>query len=225
VSPKNPIPILYEDDTYVVFDKPARLLVIPTPKGESNTLVNIVNDQYVAHSNGSKLHVCHRLDRDTSGAIIFAKGKRAQQAMMDLFKQGSVTKKYIAFVHGKLEERQGEFKGKVLDADEKKFRKLARGKTAMTHYRVTETKKDFSVVEVEPMTGRTNQIRIHFSKNGHPLVGERKYAFPRDYTLKFRRPALHAFSLEWQDPKTGKKVNVQSPLAKDMEEFSGRNRN
>lgn len=217
---KHSIRILYEDDYYIVFDKPPGLLVIPTPKNEQATLVNIVNQQCRSEPNTSRLHPCHRIDRETSGAIIFAKGKRCQKLMMDLFKQRAITKKYVAFVHGELPGRQGEFKKPIKDMRQKKFGgRQPRGRGAVTRYSVLKVHRQFSVVEVQPVTGRTNQIRIHFSEAGHPLVGDRKYAFARDFSLKFRRTALHAASLEWVHPVTRKNVVVQSELPKDMAEF------
>ena len=217
--PGHPVAVLYEDDHYVVFDKPSGLLVIPTPKKEQRTLVNIANQQYSQHEKTWKLHPCHRIDKETSGAIIFAKGKYSQRLMMDLFKERAVTKKYIAFAHGKLPKDRGEFRKPIKKASQKKSGKKQAGIQAITCYKVLKTKKQFSVVEVQPVTGRTNQIRIHFSQAGHPLVGDRKYAFARDYGLKFRRAALHAASLEWRHPVLQKKVSVKSSLPKDMAGF------
>jgi 23S rRNA pseudouridine1911/1915/1917 synthase len=210
-----PIPKLFEDEWYVVFDKPARLVVIPTPHGESRTLTSIVNEQF-RKEGLPKLHPCHRLDRDTSGAIIFAKGKQNQQRMMDLFAEHKVKKMYVAFVQGRLRQKHGEFRGAVSDFDERRFHKYAAAKPATTLYSVVEEHRDFSVAEVELVTGRTNQIRIHFAGAGHPLVGEQKYAFRRDFALKFRRAALHAVTVEWTHPFTGKRISVSSPLPEDM---------
>jgi len=81
----------------------------------------------------------------------------------------------------------------------------------------------YSIVEVEPVTGRTNQIRIHFQQSGYPLVGERKYAFARDYSLKFNRVALHAASVEWRDNIDGQYIRVEASLPKDMQEFMQKN--
>jgi len=217
------IQILYEDDGYIVFDKPSGLLVIPTPKNEKNTLVNIVNEQY-ADKGLWNLHPCHRLDKETSGAIIFAKGKHHQKLMMELFKQRLVSKKYIAFVHGQMAKKSGEFHDSIRRFGQNRLRKNFPAQSAMTQYKVIEERKSFSVVEVKPITGRNNQIRIHFSKHGRPLVGDRKYAFQRDYELKFRRTALHAMGLEWRHPMTHQKINVQSGLPNDMEVFLGNNR-
>ena len=223
-SPSRPIKVLFEDEHYVVFDKPAGLLVIPSPK-EDNTLVHIVNSRYISPEDSFRLHPCHRLDRDTSGAIIFAKGKKKQQLMMQLFRQRAIRKKYIAFVHGKLKPQQGEMRSMIKDFHQKKFDRHSRARLAITRYRVIETRKYFSIVEASPLTGRTNQIRIQFSEAGFPLVGERKYAFARDFALRFRRVALHASTLEWLHPVMHKPIKVVSPLPEDMVEFIARNEN
>ena len=220
-----PIEKLYEDEYYIVFNKPSGLLVIATPKNEKNTLVNIVNYQYPAKEGFGHLYPCHRLDRETSGAILFAKGKRNQQIMMDVFKKHGIKKYYIAFVYGVMKKLQGELRSSIRDFDQKKFQKKAPSKLAITRYKVLATKKHYSVIEAQPLTGRTNQIRIQFGQIGHPLVGERKYAFARDYALKFRRAALHAHILELIHPVTHKKMTVESKLPNDMEVFLARNRN
>jgi len=219
---KNPIKILYEDEQFIVFDKPSGLLVVPTDSNEPNTLVNIVNHQYVKPGQ-SELLPCHRLDRDTTGVILFARGKQNQDMMMEQFKNHGVQKKYLALVQGRLKNRKGEYKSVIRDLDQKKFHKSAPGKMAVTRFTVVDERRNFSVVEVEPVTGRTNQIRIHFSQHKNPLVGDRKYSFARDYALKFRRTALHASSLQWTNPVTKKEVIVTSPLPKDLEEFLEKN--
>ena len=214
------IPLLYEDHHYAVFNKPSGLLVIPTPAKEKRTLLSLVNLEY--SSENCRLHPCHRLDRDTSGVIIFAKGKKNQQLMMQEFHRQRIKKKYIAFIHGKLQNPLGEISGWI-DEDQKRSPKKFHPKTAVTQYRILETKKSYSILEVFPLTGRTNQIRIHFSRIGHPLVGERKFAFPRDFALKFRRPALHASEVEFEHPVFHKPVKIKSALPKDMEEFLAKN--
>ncbi len=219
------IDILYEDEQFVVFNKPAGLLVIPTPYGEDNTLVNIVNKQFEAHGKDFKLHPCHRLDRDTSGVIIFAKGKHNQQVMMDLFGRKELKKHYTAFVQGRLPRATGEFRSVIKDFDQQKHRNFESKQIAITRYRVLETRKTFSVLDVEPVTGKTNQIRIHFSDAGYPLVGDRKYSVVKNFPLKFKRTALHAQSIEWDHPVTHKQIKITAELPKDMEVFLAANRN
>jgi len=210
---------MFENEHGVVFNKPAGLVVIPTPKKEARTLLSVVNQQYRSDQNSFKLHPCHRIDRDTSGLIIFAKGKRHQQLMMDQFKKRKVRKRYTAFVHGALKKKEGEIRSNIRGFEQKRYRRRVPAKSALTCYKVVKTKQHFSVVDVEPVTGRTNQIRIHFSNIGHPLVGERKYAFAKDYNLKFKRAALHAAFLQWKDPVDHKTITVESPLSEDMEKF------
>ena len=201
------IPIVYEDDWFLVLNKPAGLLSVPTPKKESRTLTGILNQDAETRDLKYRLHPCHRLDRDTSGLIIYAKGKSIQKKMIDAFRNRVVGKKYVAFVHGKLLSCDGQ----ICLAIE--------GKSALTKYKVIEEKSNYSVLEVSPVTGRTNQIRIHFKNIQHPLVGEDKFAFRKDFTLRAKRVCLHAGYLEFKHPQTGKIVVVKSPLPEDMQKF------
>lgn len=197
--------ISYEDEHLIIVDKPAGLLVIPTPKNETNTLTHLLNRQLDSRGIQVNAYPCHRLDRDTSGLIVYAKGKKMQKIMMDKFKERRVKKHYIAFVHGRLSKMAG-----TLD-------RPIEGKRALTKYVVLDERNNFSIVEVEPITGRTNQIRIHFRATGHPLLGERRYAFAKDYELKFRRTALHASSIEFTHPLTNKLLSFSSSLPQDMQ--------
>ena len=216
-TPKIQIPVLYEDENCLVFNKPSGLLVVPTDKNEHHTLVNVVNEQ----QGGRKVHLypAHRLDRDTSGVILFAKGKENQQKLMQFFKDKQVNKNYIAFVHGRVAEPRGKIRIPIKDFNQRKFAPHLPAQSALTHYEVEDYHKDFTVVRVMPITGRTNQIRIHFAKIGHPLVGEDKYAFRRDFALRFRRTALHALRLEWPKMSGSGMISVESPLAADMVDF------
>ncbi|MDD5595071.1 MAG: RluA family pseudouridine synthase [Candidatus Omnitrophica bacterium] len=201
------IPIVYEDDWLVILDKPAGLLVIPTPKKEKRTLTSILNQYCEEKKLKFRLHPCHRLDRETSGLIVFAKGKAIQEKMMQMFFKKEVKKTYIAFVHGSLKEGQGIIKANI------------EAKAAQTQYRVIGKRKDFSILEVSPLTGRKNQIRIHFKNIGHPLVGETRFAFRKDFALKAKRVCLHALSLEFSHPITKKTIKIEAKLATDLEEF------
>lgn len=196
--------IIFEDDCLMVVNKPAGLLVIPTPKRERHTLTSILDDDLKERGENAAVHPCHRLDRETSGLIIYAKGKRNQQIVMEQFRRHEVKKRYIAFVHGNLEETEGTLRGNI------------DGKPAITNYRVIERNNDFDVVEIIPLTGRKNQIRLQFKKIKHPLVGERRFVFARDFDLKFRRAALHAQRIEFFHPKTNERLIFEADLAQDM---------
>jgi RluA family pseudouridine synthase len=201
------IPLVYEDDALLVADKPAGLVTIPSPRGETRTLTSILNDDARAKGATYGLHPCHRLDRETSGLIVYAKGKATQHAMMDMFKHRQVEKTYMAFVHGALPKPSGVVAAPV------------EGKPAQTHYRVAQRRREFSVLEVQPLTGRTNQIRIHLKSIGHPLVGETKFAFRKDFALRAKRAMLHAWKLKFAHPRSGLPVALEAPLPSDMEQF------
>jgi len=204
---------VYEDDSIIVIDKPSGMLVIPTPKKETNTLTDLINRDLDSRRIEANAYPCHRLDRETSGLILYAKGKAVQRLVMDQFKDRQVKKTYTAFVQGRVKRSVGTISGNIYNKDKR------RPESAVTKYITTDKRKDFTVVEVEPITGRTNQIRIHFKAIGHPLVGESVYAFRKDYNLKFRRVALHAKRIEFKHPVTGEKMIFDSPLPADMADF------
>jgi len=190
------IPIIYEDEWLLVADKPSGLLTVPTPKNEKRTLTSILN-----------LYPCHRLDRETSGLIIYAKNKNTQEKMMDVFRARKVRKTYIAFVRGRPGQNQGEITNRIA------------GLSSRTRYKVIEKREDFAILEVNPLTGRTNQIRIHLKQIGHPILGETKYAFRRDFKIKAKRLMLHAAQLEFRHPVTGKQLCVKAGLSDDLKKF------
>lgn len=194
------IPIVYEDDWLIVYNKPSGLLVVPAFKKESRTLTSITGN-----------YPCHRLDRETSGLIIYAKTRNIQDKMADEFRKRQVHKTYIAFVQGRVQKNQGQINNRI------------EGQEALTKYKVLEARSNFAIVEVWPITGRTNQVRIHFKAIGNPLVGEDKFAFRRDFALKFKRLCLHAKRLEFKHPVTGKKIELETDLPKDLEEFLTKN--
>ncbi len=194
--------IVFEDDSIIIADKPAGLLTVPTPKNEKRTLASLL-----------KAFPAHRLDRETSGLIVLAKTRKIQDILAQEFRKREVKKRYIAFVQGKMPVKAGTIDRKVQDNP------YEPAKSALTQYRVLESRKAFSVVEVVPLTGRTNQIRIHFKQIGHPLVGERRFAFAKDFALKFRRAALHSAGLEFRHPRTGEWMSFHSDLPADMVEF------
>jgi 23S rRNA pseudouridine1911/1915/1917 synthase len=201
------IPIVFEDDFLLIVDKPAGLLSVPTPKNESRTLTSILNQDALDKGAAYQLYPCHRLDRDTSGLVIYAKSKTIETKMANAFRNREISKRYIAFVHGKLTQPQGVISCAI------------EGKSAVTKYKLSQQRADYSVVEISPVTGRTNQIRIHFKGIGYPLVGEDKFIFRKDFVLRAKRVCLHAQYLEFKHPQTDKILKAESPLAKDMQKF------
>lgn len=191
----------------MVADKPSGLLVIPTPRNEQRTLTSILNEDLGKRGLSYRLHPCHRLDRETSGLIIYAKGKSVQKKMMDEFKHKEIKKTYIAFLQGILSKNDGQIDNPIA------------GLSAITKYKVIQRRKDFTVVEVMPLTGRTNQIRIHLKEIGHPIVGETRFAFRRDFALKAKRLCLHAQTLEFMHPVTKKNIFLSSILPQDLKKI------
>jgi len=201
------IPIVYEDDWLLAADKPSGLLVVPTPKKESRTLTTILNDDAACNNKPYRLFPCHRLDRETSGLIIYAKGRAVEKKMIELFKNRQIKKTYFALVAGCPSKNTGRITNPI------------EGKSALTNYCVREKKEGFSVLEVKPLTGRTNQIRIHLKQLGYPVLGENKYAFRRDFKVKAKRLCLHAQKLEFFHPVSAKPLCLEAGLPQDLREF------
>ncbi|MBU1366554.1 MAG: RluA family pseudouridine synthase [Candidatus Omnitrophica bacterium] len=204
--------IVFNDEYLIVVNKIAKILVQPSPKKEKYTLTSLLGKE-----TGRKVYPCHRLDRETAGLIIYAKSEAAQREIMREFKQGEVKKKYIALVKGKLSKKKGVLEGRIIDREGKIFGE--RPKQAKTIYRVLKEFNNFSMVELEPQTGRTNQLRIQLAKIGNPILGERKYAFRRDFAINVKRLALCAYSLSFTHPLSKERVNLEIPLPQDMETF------
>ena len=167
-----------------------------------------------------KLHPCHRLDRETTGLIIYAKSPEVQEKIMNQFRDGIIKKKYIAFVRGRMRKYRGFIEGKIIDNEGSRFGE--KPKLAKTYYKVLRDFPEYSIVELIPFTGRTNQLRIQLAGLGNPILGERQYAFGKDFAVKFRRLALHACFLQFVHPVSHDEVNLKVRLPRDMEEFTFR---
>jgi len=200
--------IIFEDDCIIVINKVAKLLVQPSPRNEKVTLTSLLEEKQK-----QKIFPCHRLDRETTGLLIYAKTSRIQQAIMNQFRKGRVKKKYIALVKDKLKRKKGLLENYIVDREGKlhgEKRELAK-----TAYRVLRQFNNFSLLELKPLTGRTNQLRIQLAKIGNPILGERKYAFGRDFKVKFKRLALHAFYLSFIHPLSLKRVSLEIDLPRE----------
>ena len=205
------IPVIYEDENLLVLNKPAGLLTIPAPEKNTKALTEILNAACLREGVSWKPHPCHRLDGETSGLIFFAKGKNKQKSLMELFHQKQVRKTYIAFVQGDVKKSEGVFT-RSLD-----------GMPSRTLYKIQEKREInsalFTVVEVNPETGRKNQIRLHFKAAGNPLVGETRFAFRKDFPVAVPRLMLHACRLEFKDPWTEETHAFSANLPPDMQAF------
>jgi len=203
------IPIIYEDQDILIINKPARLLVHPTTKGEKNTLVDWLIKKYPqiknVGENKQRPGIIHRLDKDTSGLLIIAKNQKTYLFFKDQFKNHKIEKKYIALVFGKLKEKKGIIT-KSISRSRKKGRiqttaPIGKRKEAITRYKVLKEYLDYSLLEIRPKTGRTHQIRVHLTSIGHPIAGDKQYKFKRQLSPKdLNRQFLHANYLKFSMP-------------------------
>jgi 23S rRNA pseudouridine1911/1915/1917 synthase len=205
-----PVRIVHEDADLLVVDKPAGMLSVPTPGARGKTLL----DALAAQGRAGLLPV-HRLDRDVSGLVVLARHEAARAALEELFRGRAVTKLYWALVRGRLRPDAGSFEDPIRD-EGARASVHPRGKPALTRWRVLARHAASSLVEVELVTGRYNQIRLHFAHHDQALVGERKYARGRDDVLPARRVALHAWKLAFLHPLRGGRVAVEAPVPADL---------
>lgn len=204
------VPVLFEDEDLLVASKPAGLLSVPTPGATGRTLL----DALAAQGRAGLLPV-HRLDRDVSGLVVLAKREAARAALENLFRGRAVKKIYWALVRGRLRPERGQFEEPIRDEGER-ARVHPSGKPALTRWRVLAHHAASSVVEIELVTGRYNQVRLHFAHHDQALVGERKYARGRDDPLRAKRVALHAWRLAFPHPLRGHRVELEAPLPDDL---------
>lgn len=197
--------ILYRDNSLLVVDKPPGLLSVEEGKGPSvETILREICPPSV------KVLPVHRLDRETSGVMIFALRKEAQENLKGQFLERRVKKIYLALVQGHLEEDSGVIKGRMKTT----------GEYGESEYRVCERFKRVTLVEVRPRTGRTNQIRIQFSEMGHPLVGESKYLVPsKEPCVIFPRLALHSLAISFIHPDRKEEISFSAEIPEDLKEL------
>jgi 23S rRNA pseudouridine1911/1915/1917 synthase len=207
--PSNPIEILFSDEHLLVANKPAGLLSVPAPRIGGRTLAQALALQ------GELVEPVHRLDRDVSGCVLCARTRESRGALEDLFRERRLTKIYWALAQGEPKPPAGEIKFPI--AEERAFARVsAQGKPALTRYRTSWTSGRVSEMEIELVTGRYNQIRLHFAHAGWPLCGERKYARGSTDPLRAKRVALHAWKLAFEHPWTHATISVEAPLAADL---------
>jgi 23S rRNA pseudouridine1911/1915/1917 synthase len=217
------LPIVYEDDALVVVNKPPGLLSVPLPDQPD---APSVQDALVGHlrSRGKRRPLAvHRIDRDTSGLVVFATRPAMQARLKEQFRRREPERVYLAIVYGRPSPAEGTWRDYLAwDQDaliqKKTDARDPRAQEAVSRYRVVEEFDGCSLVEVRLVTGRRNQIRLQARLRGHTLVGETRYTFgPEDLRpIRFERQALHAHRLSFQHPETARKVSFEAPLPDDM---------
>ena len=228
-----PLAIVYEDEDLVVIDKPAGMVVHVGAGVRSGTLVNALLYHFRHLSSmGGELRpgIVHRLDRMTSGLVIVAKNDSAHRQLAADFKARIVHKTYTVLVHGRMADESGEIRWPVGRDPVRRVRMKAGGlgaREAATRYRVARRFGRFTLLEAEPLTGRTHQLRVHFSALGHPIVGDTLYGAPCRLHLgtgereTLKRTFLHASALAFQHPHSHAAIRLQSALPPELKDFLG----
>ena len=208
---RNKIRVLYEDEAILVAEKPAGLLTIATEKVKTETLYYLLNEMLKKRKlYRERIFIVHRLDRDASGLLVFAKNERAKRTLQADWE--NVEKKYYAVAEGAPLEASGEIRSHLVE--NKAMRTFSvepseRSRLSVTHYRLLKKSRSYSLLEIRLDTGRKHQIRAHLSELGIPIVGDEKYGAQSN---PLRRLGLHAFFLSIFHPVSGKKMTFESKL-------------
>ncbi len=208
---KNKIKILYEDKYLIIVEKPANLLTIATINEKENTMYHKIL-LYLKKKN-QKVFIVHRLDKDTSGLLIFAKNEKIKKYFQDNFDK--VTRKYMAIVEGILEKKQDTIKSYLKETKTNLVyvSNDKTGKLAITNYKVILEKNNYSLLDILIKTGRKNQIRVQLNSIGHSIVGDKKYFKTRK---KANRLYLHAYYLEFIHPVTKQVIKIELDVPKEF---------
>lgn len=224
------VPILYEDSDLAVVNKPRGLVVHPAAGHWDGTLVNSLLAQCKDLSGiGGEVRpgIVHRLDKDTSGVLVVAKNDFSHHALAEQIRKREAKRIYLAIVQGEITEAKGRIEAPIgrHAKDRKKMSVLTQGgKEAVTEFIVLERFKNYTLVECHLITGRTHQIRVHFSYIGFPVVGDPLYG-TRKQAFEIEGQALHAYRLSFAHPRSGKQITCEAPLPEDMEKILATLRN
>lgn len=208
--------ILYEDDSIIVIDKASGLLSMATERDKEKTAYHILSDHVKKKNPRNCVFILHRLDRETSGVMMFSKSQKIQETLQKNWDQAITERKYIAVVEGQPRQSEGTIKSYLAENNSYLVHTTTadKGKLAITRYRVLKSNGQYSLVELDLETGRKNQIRVHMQEAGCPVTGDKKYGAK---TNPIRRLALHAFKLRFIHPVTREEMNFETPFPKRFE--------
>lgn len=208
--------IIYEDDYFLVIDKPCNMAVHPSILHYSNSLSNGVKYYFDSIGLNRKLRPVNRLDRDTTGIVIFAKNEYIQECLIKQMQAGNFYKEYLAILEGILKEQKGTIDAPIARKEESIIERCIdkNGSNAITHYEVLDTRNNLSIVKFVLETGRTHQIRLHSKHIGHPIIGDTLYGKESRLIL---RQALHCHKISFIHPVTKNKLELIAPTPEDMQ--------
>ncbi|SIR02868.1 23S rRNA pseudouridine1911/1915/1917 synthase [Peribacillus simplex] len=213
------ISIIYEDDVLLIANKPAGMDTHPSQPGEAQSLINGVAHHLQKTGQSCMIKHIHRLDKDTTGAVLFAKNRLIGSMLDRMLEEREIKRTYLALVEGNIKKNKGEIKEKIgRDRHHATRRRVSpTGQTAVTHYQVInhDPKKNLTLISCTLESGRTHQIRVHFSHLNHPLAGDTLYGGKKT----FPRQALHARKIEFVHPISEKKMSIEAPFIDKPEIF------
>lgn len=209
---KKKLDIIYEDKEIIVINKPSKQLCIATDKDKQHTLYNEVSSYVKKQNPKNKIFIVHRLDKDTSGIVLFAKNEVLKRKLQDNWETLAKNREYIAIVDGKMEHKKDTLKDYLKESKTLQVyvtQNTKNGKLAITNYEVLKNNKVYSMLKININTGRKNQIRVQLSNINHPIVGDKKY---KSRNNPLGRLALHASKLEVVHPVTKKLMVFESKV-------------
>ena len=209
--------IIFEDNDIIVVDKPSGLLTISTLKEKEKTLYHMLSEYVKSKNRNNKIFIVHRLDKDTSGVLLFAKNEKIKNKLQNNWNEYVKLREYICCVHGKLHKKSGRIVNYLYENKENvSLTNKSNGVEAITNYKVIEEYDDYSKVLVNIETGKRNQIRLAFKSIGHPIIGDRKYGMKDNSS----RLLLHASKLKIYYPIVNKEVLFESKIPREIKVVS-----
>lgn len=219
-----PLDVVYQDDHIIVINKVSGMVVHPGARNREHTLVNALLHYFPEIREigpEERPGIVHRLDKETSGLMVVAKSAVAYRNLQEQFKRRGVVKRYLGLIWGRMPEKEGKIDwaiGRHVKHGERISTRTKRPRKALTQFSVRKNYGEFTLLEIQPVTGRTHQIRVHLAAAGHPIAGDPRYG-RRKTGIKVPRLFLHAFYLSFCHPKTEERVEYSSPLPADLKDF------
>lgn len=210
------LPIIFENDEFIVINKPSGLLSIASDKEKGSTAYRMLTDYVQQKDKHNRIYVVHRLDEDTSGVLMVAKNEKIRDLLQEKWNELVSKRGYFAIVEGQMEQKQGTIKSYLKKNAQNMMyssKKTGDGQLAITHYKVIKEIENYSLLDVNIDSGRKNQIRVHLGDLGHHVVGDDKYGNPSN---PIKRLGLHAYELDLEHPITHKIMKFTAPMPKEF---------